>query len=295
MNNEQINFFIKQIETLAKVVVATIKKHLFRVRVDNFPKTQEIKGTVIVGNQKKVEDGQKTIIARIDLGFKEIVAVLKQIVSKEYPKTIEVSNLKKPEKVVIPDRITIENFKEVTQSLESIKEEVKKLKLDPKIEVASPNVTVSPTPVTVNEQIIDVEKPIENLGRHLKSHLEDTVIALKGAGPTEAIPVRLSNGKEFYEAITNIVSRSRRSQPVTVVNGNILTNFEINDMEKAGDNIVYKGLEDKDGLWCIQKIDSSAGNVFRFATQTNNPNYNTYPSAWADRLSLVYGYFSESF
>jgi hypothetical protein len=52
---------ISSIENIAVATVNAIRVNLFKVRVDNFPKTQSVKGTVTVANQKNLEKEVRNI------------------------------------------------------------------------------------------------------------------------------------------------------------------------------------------------------------------------------------------
>ena len=50
-----LNSIIQTIQNTAISAVKVLKSSLYRVTIKNFPKTQDIKGTVVVGNQRKLE------------------------------------------------------------------------------------------------------------------------------------------------------------------------------------------------------------------------------------------------
>lgn len=71
--------------------------------------------------------------------------------------------------------------------------------------------------------------------------------------------------------------------------------FGINDVATPSATVTYVGKSDKDGNWCVQKIDTTSGVSVGWATVTNNGGYLTYSAAWAARASLTYGRFDEAF
>lgn len=71
--------------------------------------------------------------------------------------------------------------------------------------------------------------------------------------------------------------------------------FGINDVDTASATITYVGKSDKDGNWCVQKIDTSSGVAIGWASVTNNPAQITYASAWTNRATLTYGRYDEAF
>ncbi len=68
-----------------------------------------------------------------------------------------------------------------------------------------------------------------------------------------------------------------------------------NNVDEASDTLTYVGSEDADGNWVIKKINTSSGTSITYATETNNPTYETYTSAWTDRTSLTYGSYKDAF
>jgi len=68
-----------------------------------------------------------------------------------------------------------------------------------------------------------------------------------------------------------------------------------NNIDEASSTLTYVGKEDKDGVWAIQKIDTSSGTSITYATQTNNPTYTSYSNAWTNRTSLTYSAYKDAF
>jgi hypothetical protein len=75
-----------------------------------------------------------------------------------------------------------------------------------------------------------------------------------------------------------------------------LNHYGTNDVDKASATVVYEGLEDSEGSWQVVKIET-VGNITsnRFATLKNNTGVSSYSSAWSNRATLTYGYYSEAF
>lgn len=71
--------------------------------------------------------------------------------------------------------------------------------------------------------------------------------------------------------------------------------FGVNDVDTASATLTYVGKEDKDGNWCVQKIDTTTGVAVRWASSLNNGGYLTYAAAWAARASLTYGTYGSAF
>ena len=75
------------------------------------------------------------------------------------------------------------------------------------------------------------------------------------------------------------------------------TGFGTNHTDSTTTGITYVGMEDSEGVWVVQKIDSTTPNtsVMTYASVKNNSNTSTYSSAWTNRASLSYGLYSEAF
>lgn len=175
---------ISAVENSAVAQVKSLKDHVFSSRITNFPKTQEVKGTVVVGNQKNVEAKLK------DVG--SLLKDIKKAISDyKAPGSIEVSNFPSPEKFPdFPKEIKVNNFpkfpeplKEVKISnhpieqlegisaeLEKVRTAIKAIKLDPTINVEAPKkeTVVVPAPVVnVTEKSIDYKKLAQSIASQI--------------------------------------------------------------------------------------------------------------------------------
>lgn len=84
----------------------------------------------------------------------------------------------------------------------------------------------------------------------------------------------------------------------TTITGTVSVNgvYGTNDVDPASATLTYLGEEDADGTWVIQKIDTSSGTVFTYATVTNNSAVASYADAWAARgTTLTFGTYSQAF
>lgn len=70
--------------------------------------------------------------------------------------------------------------------------------------------------------------------------------------------------------------------------------YDVNDVDEDG-SVTYIGIENAHAEWTIKKLDETSGMSIRYATETNNTSYTDYTSAWASRVSLIYGLYSELF
>jgi hypothetical protein len=73
-----------------------------------------------------------------------------------------------------------------------------------------------------------------------------------------------------------------------------MSRFNTNNIKAVG-AVTYIGLEDKDGVYCIKKIDATTDVVFTYATILNNAGVATYAAAWAGILTNTYTVFSGAF
>ena len=70
--------------------------------------------------------------------------------------------------------------------------------------------------------------------------------------------------------------------------------YNTSDIDEASATVTYIGKMDADGGWMIQKIDTSSGTAFTYATVLNNPTLTTYALGWAGRATNTYGTYSEA-
>lgn len=92
---------------------------------------------------------------------------------------------------------------------------------------------------------------------------------------------------------TNIRGASNYSADVDSSNrlkvtSSAFDNYNISDMDIASDTKYY-GFEDVDGNWYIQREITSTG-AYRYASGSSD-----YSTAWTNRASQVYNYFSVEF
>ncbi len=262
---EAINFIVRQIEAITVAAISAIRKTVFGVNVKNFPKTQDVKGSVVVANQKNVEE------------------LLRKLVEKDSTiKEVKIESLGKLDaKFEMRKDIEVNNFGVVLKALSNILEEIKNLKLNPTIEVAQPSITVSPAklpPITIPEiKVPEIKIPEIKMPEGMLSQSTD---------PKGYIPVRLTDGEKFYEAIAHITGGLKRAQ--TISNIDPLGTYQITDVDSAGATKYY-GYTDRDENWYIMEEATSAG-TYRYARGTGS-----YATNWTGRAGLTYGYFHEAF
>lgn len=102
----------------------------------------------------------------------------------------------------------------------------------------------------------------------------------------EAIPVRLSDGKQFYTAMFTAVSEAGKTEDP-------LAGYQLCDRDDSS-STKYYGYAKPNGHWYIMK-ESSSG-AYRYAKGGPQPNGGgLYSDAWTDRTNLTYDYVYEVF
>lgn len=321
MNNESINFIIGQFTTLAKAVVSALRGNKYAVDVKNFPRQQEIKGTVIVGNQKNLEAETKRLNQTITKGLADLTKELKPLPQKNFPTEFKVTNPDAFPKTLIkiPETIKVNNFTEVTKELNKLgnllKDSISKLKLDPQINVASPKVEVKAPDVIINEREMDLETPLADQTKALEKAIEKLTETLQGKDPENYISARLTDGKKFYNALEELFLTggvSNRNAVYKDSNGNrsagqtdgalrvLVSNeerWQINHTS-TDSGTSYLGMQDVDGKWQIQKKVIAGSSVITsvqtYASNKNNSTINDYGYAWAHRVTITYGLYVEA-
>jgi len=100
---------------------------------------------------------------------------------------------------------------------------------------------------------------------------------------------------DFNVPTTELLSYDPIGDVLKRVTTNAMGEYITNDVVEPSATLTYVGKEDADGDWYIQSIDTTSGTSIRFATETNNPTYTTYATAWADRATLTYGTYGSAF
>lgn len=187
---EILNYLNTSIKTGFSDAVKSIKESNLKVV---FPKVQKIDGRVDVKfpNIQKVDvkfpENQKvTVLNQVSL--REVLAKLLEIKNSLSDKGVEVKNFPKfPEKIAItnfPDEKEFD-FSSLEKKLDSLNESIKKL----------------PTKFPDFPKIPEVKIPTPKEIVFPKSFKVDNIENLKSDSPKDYVPVRLTDGKEFYKAI----------------------------------------------------------------------------------------------
>lgn len=308
--------FINSIQNTGIFVVKSLSNKLdelkelasktYSVNIENHPKTVSVKGTVVVGNQakleKKISELNKLFVkANKTLSTLNKVEVTNQKDFPNFPESIKVSNLS--------DKVRVLNLNPIVDGLEDLNKEIKKIKLNPEIKVSTPKVTVpkitlpkQPTPiVNLHEKEVDLSA--------LKDLIEFWQSLTKSA--KKSLSVRLTDGKKFYKAVDEVVEAvtannashfqfysGGEARPIVNRNSELTVTtsetWDINNSDKVSTTLEYIGEESVDGKWRIRKI-SKSGTVTTvgYASIKNNTDITDYEDAWEGRIDLIFGRSSE--
>lgn len=283
------------IQQTAIASVRSVKAHTFFSKITNFPKTQDVKGTVIVANQKKVEkelkDSKKIHRSVLDWlkSFKlpksfEVSNFPKQPDFPEFPEKIEVSNPTKippyPKSIRVSNQPTKE-INKISAGLVAVVKAIKALKLNPTINVEAPEPekVVVPAPnVTVTQEKIDYKKLAKLLAEQVPEFDYKKMGEVIADNQLDAITVGGGGSSGHGGSKGMIISGS-----------NPLEKYRAADIDQAGINIWYYGFTDKDGAWYIMEENKTV-NSFRFISGSSG-----YITSWAERDTLEYDYLYEAF
>jgi hypothetical protein len=318
--NQLLNTIVRTIENTAVVSVRNIKNNVFGVRVTNPVKKVDVKGTVIVGNQKKLEEKIKDL----NKLQKETIKTIKNFSVKEHKthvlnptEKIEVTNLS-----VIGDEIVktnelvpkvsgdvqslhkylkgikkidvgnqpIKELTRISKELLNLQKEIKKLELSPEINVSPstlPEINIPAPIVKVDKEKIDykkLEKLIPNFDwdklEKIISENTPDIISSGGGGGKYAFKDTEGNRGQ---ALTDSTGK------IYIANNGQTTDYEVSDSDEADDNNKYYGFTKADGGWYILFQDVTAG-TYRYIKGDEN-----YINAWSNRDSLVYDYYYNIF
>ena len=98
----------------------------------------------------------------------------------------------------------------------------------------------------------------------------------------DAESVKIRNAQGFIDS----------ENPLHISRGSI-ADYTLQDVDQPSSTLDYLGKEKNDGTWLVVEIDSSSGNSFRYANESNNNSYTTYTTAYAARASLTYDLLEE--
>jgi hypothetical protein len=231
----------------------------------------------------------------------ELAAVVKAINAidiPESPKKLEVTNFPKAEKA--PDSVRVNNLGELSTLLDRLLTAVNGIQVNPVVNLPAPIVNIpeqqapivnippsSPAIVDINiEALLSALQPLRLLSRD----------------PNKPITVRMSDGRNFIDALTATLKENGERLATVVSTSYGLTKDEYksaqNELElptarysiadkDADASPNYYGFTDAFGAWYIMKETVSAGaDTYRYCKGAND-----YTTNWTNRASLSYDYF----
>lgn len=305
---EALKILKESMETTVTAAVKVLRGSVFKVdigrkrfEVANFPKTQAVEGKVTVVNQKELEKQIGEVSKRVQDVHKALDGLrpLKQVEVTNFPAFPKPPEPPKTMEISKPIKVSPESLSSIVEAISKLREAVSRLPTKypevkippfPKVEIPPfPKIPQPPTEISVN-----------NLERLISDD------------PKRYIPVRLSDGKEFYRALEELAVSAGRSYAYSNSQGvkqqalvdqdrhvqvdlvNSLDRYRLNDKYTDG-NTTYTGNEAPNGDWYIMKSVSGSVGHLRYATHKNNPTISTYVGAWNNKATLTYGYVSDAF
>ncbi len=196
-----------------------------------------------VKGKVEVSNLEPTDLSPIQAGLDSLSDKLQEAIKKHSHKPLEAITVKNI-KDAVPQSIKIDNLSELDAKLLQIV-----------------------TAIQNNQPVITVEKNEIKFPQ----------------GAKNPIPVRLSDGKSYYNAVFNASLAASNEVDPTV-------GYQPADIDDASDPKYY-GFVRKTGHWYILKEEN---NTYRYVvgapTHDGGP---TYPDAWTNRANLTYKYFYE--
>ena len=217
----------------------------------------------------------------------------------EMPDILDVNVLNEKEYPEYPDSVKVSNLGELKQGFASSEMGIEKLT------------------ETIVKKLDDVSRTAsESIKENISRSLGDLHAEMRKR--EKPIAVRLSNGKQFYNALMQVMSSGGgRYAPFKDPNGtNMAANldsdgnlkiavestgttkasFQVNDIEELSGGITYVGKESSSGLWWLMKIDESGSpSLIQHASITTDPARTSYTLAWSNRTTLSYVDYGSAF
>lgn len=276
---EDIKYVVQALDAVQSSVIETTKatidflsSEIQNVRItnqkDSFKTPDAITGSNTV---KQAIEQLKKVVEGKDIDFMPVLTRLEAVetaigkLPTEYPSFPE-----------IPKETAVNNLKEVTGCLDEVKEEIKKLKLDPKIDVKAPEVNVEAPKIEVNFDKVE----------ELKDALQSIVIP-----DTSALIATLINKTvEVANEVRDLefpVPNFRTQDIVNAITGKSSDVPRV-EIDTSNSPIVYFGKADpsastSEASWQISRGDTTNGLSKSF------PNGDTsFSYVWDNRASLTY-------
>ena len=202
--NEALQFLKVTIEQNAIAIVRALKSNIFTVKLSSnkveitnptkIPKQFDVKVVNSIDNKKDLELQTRQLNETLNKKFTELNNLVKTLYPKseikinnlgDIPKPLNEVSIKNPVKTV-----SISNFFEIQKEIGKLQKAIEALKLDPKIIVPEIKIPEIVIPKSKVEVILDKR---------------ETLIS---DDPKKSVPVRLTDGKKFYQALEELAIRS---------------------------------------------------------------------------------------
>ncbi len=205
--SDALSFLKATIESAAIAAVKSLKAHTFRVdigekkvEIANFPSVQQVAGKVEVSNQVRLESQLKRL-------QEWLVKVEGRLTALKPRDEVRISNFPPAAKFPdFPKQIALSEPIEVSEkSLSSVLEAVKRLTaLVSKLPTEYPHIKIPPFPDIQIPPFPEIPKPPKSVS---VDNLERTI----SSDPKKYVPVRLTDGTAFYEALKELLIAAGRS------------------------------------------------------------------------------------
>lgn len=298
---------MQRLHTEFEQLTEKLTAHTYPVEVKNPQTKVEVRGTVVVGNQGKMEKEVRdvsSVLREIKKILPDLnkVTVLNPTKIPDYPSEMKVTNF--------PDKTEVSNLPLLIKAIHDLDDTVSKIDVKPEVNVEAPNIPAPivnipkyvPPAINIQEKEVDLS-PVKDLLDFWKT--------LSGSAK-KSLSVRLTDGDKFYKAMEKM-GEIMTANPMSafqhytgegargIVNRNnevqvtVNDTWDVNDTIKASTTVTYFGEESVDGKWRVRKV-TKAGSLtsIRHATIRNNPTYTNYIDAWNGMTQLVYGYAREA-
>ena len=299
---EAVSLVKTSLENTAIATVKSLKSHVFKVdigkkefAITNWPKKQVVEGKVAVVDLEKLEkqlvqiaEWQKTLEKSLrDLSAKDTVKVA------NFPEFPSFPEFPTSTKLAGEVKISSDSFSSLLVAIEGLSKLVAKLPTRyPEVKIPPfPKVEIPPFP-KIPEPLSEVS--VKNLER------------LISKDPQRYVPVRLSDGKRFYQAIEELTVSASRSQAFSDSQGvkqqalvdedrhvqvDVLTMPQVADIQheymgkKTSGDYEYFGFKENGGTsWKIMRKNNTDDSAWAYAYGKSG-----WTTAWADPTILVYG------
>lgn len=238
------------------------------------------------------EESRKYLID-LNKGISDLTKLIqKQIDNYEPPKedvkvtgSVEVNTQKEVE---------ITNLEELLVSIKQLGDILSGVIVENAIEIPESVRILNPDDMKVDSMKVsnlsDIKKYFDILANAIKNNKPIVKVEKQEVtfpiSPRDAIPVRLSNGEKFYEAVMQAISGGGETDP--------LVGYQPSDIDDSG-STKYYGFVKANGYWYIMRQSSTGSYRYIRGAPSDENGGGLYSDAWTNRANLTYNYFYEVF